>query len=150
MSGVTKPLKKVHDKVRSLDPVRAIVGKKNYDKLDVYGNYLDESVATQDAAKSEKQTAARLEAELRKRQTIERGQSADEENRRIKGMLVGGRYGTRGYRGSPLFRARPSNTAGVALRTSSSVGGASPASAAQAAGGARGGMSRGGFRVSHQ
>lgn len=91
------------------------------------------------------------QVELRRRQTDELGKISDEENRRIKSMLLGGRYGTRGYRGAPMFRARPSNTSGgVALRTASSVGGASPAGAAMQAGGARGGLSRGGFRVAHQ
>ena len=90
------------------------------------------------------------QTELRRRQAEDLGRISDEENRRIKGMLISGRYGTRGYRGSPLFRARPSNTAGVALRTATAAGNANPAAGALMAGGARGGLSRGGFRLSHR
>jgi hypothetical protein len=89
------------------------------------------------------------QVELRRRQTEELGKISDEENRRIKGLLVSGRFGTRGYRGSPLFRARPSNTPGVALRTATAAGNTNPSAGALAAGGARGGLSRGGFRAAH-
>lgn len=66
----------------------------------------------------------------------------DEENRRIKKMLSGGR-GTRGYRGGPMFRARPSNTAGGRVVASAASGAnASAAASALRSGGARGGLRR--------
>jgi hypothetical protein len=86
---------------------------------------------------------------LRDQQAAELADLNNQENSRIKKLLYAGRAGARGYRGGPLFRARPSNTAGAgtAARAGSSAAGSgaagSAAAAAFRAGGIRGGLRRG-------
>lgn len=91
----------------------------------------DWSDATGKTAAKERQKEADAEsARLREIQFAEMGKLNDEENRRIKKLLLGGRYGTRGYTNSPLFRQAAS--ARSAAPVMSAAGGSSGAAGAAA------------------
>jgi hypothetical protein len=80
------------------------------------------------------------EADLRARQAEDSAELDEEENRRIKRLLSASR-GTRAYRGSPMFRARPSNSAGR-VTTAAGSGTAGVGAIGMRAGGGRGGLAR--------
>lgn len=73
---------------------------------------------------------------MRARQAEELTKLDEEENRRIKRMLLAAR-GTRMYRGSPLTRGAVGNTAGAASGSGAGGGSASAASILPAWSGAR-------------
>jgi hypothetical protein len=100
------------------------------------------------AAKARQKKADEEAAQLRAEQAKQLAELNSLENDRIKKLLYSGRVGLRGYRGGPLFRARPSNTAGAGGRSggASAAGGgavAAATSAALAANGVTGGLLRG-------
>jgi hypothetical protein len=141
MSGVNKAFKKVHD-FHTWAP-KKLLGKKLSDQLHPLGTANEKMVTEAKDAKTSAKEAAALQEQLAKQQANELANLNDEENRRIKKLIMGGR-GTRGYRGSPLLRAAPGNSAGRAA----SAGGASGVAAANFRdAGARGGLQRGGMNV---
>ncbi len=150
MGSVHKPLAKVHKGVEKYVPGTKLlikaVGRDTYDKMHPGGTW-----STKEAAKMASVEAAAKEAGInaevmRRRQMEDLAKLDQEENDRIKKLLVAGRNGARGYRGGPMFRARPSNAAGRSSATSAAPrapaggGSASPSAPAMRAGGTRGGL----------
>lgn len=90
-------------------------------------------------ARKEAQSAKEIAEEQRAMQRTALAQLDQEENRRIKKILAGGR-GTRSYRGGPMFRTRAGDRAGGGgLRTAAGTGSAALNAEAMREGGARGG-----------
>ncbi len=150
MGGTHKFLAKTHKKAQGISLgaklIKGIGGQDLYDKMHPGGTW-----STREAAKAASVEAAAKEAGInaevmRRRQMEDLAKLDEEENDRIKKLLVAGRNGTRGYRGGPMFRARPSNSAGrssagnTAPRAPAGGGSASPNAPAMRAGGARGGL----------
>lgn len=128
---------------------RAIIGDKNYDKLHFISTKViknaDAIAAAEKGAKNDKA----IQDAILARQQEDLANLNNEENLRIKKMLLGGRYGVRGYRGSPLFRMAPGNSAGRGGAGGSAGGGGGGGTAASGAGaqasfGRIGGFLRGG------
>lgn len=72
---------------------------------------------------------------LLEQQRLQAAALDEEENRRRK-KLLSAAQGTRAFRGSSMFRAKPSNTAGAAAQVAAAAaGGAAPAYAGRASGG---------------
>jgi hypothetical protein len=132
----------VHRSLRKVSITRRIVGDDAWDKAHFLGtNAVKQADAKKEAKKAAK-NAEELAAEQRAMQMEQLAKLDEEENRRIKKILVGGRYGARAYRGSPLARAAAGGGGGARA-----AGVAAPASAAMAAGGTRGGLAMSGRRA---
>jgi hypothetical protein len=145
--GLTKGLSKGFKSFRKFSggqvAQRALVGDEIYDKTHFISTG---AIKAEDKLKAAEKAAKGAEASaeaLRRRQMEDMAKLDDEENNRIKKLLVAGRNGVRGYRGGPMFRARPSNSAtrGTAPRSAAGAGSAAPGAAAMRAGGMRGGGS---------
>ncbi len=148
--GITKGLSKGFKSFRKFSlgqqAQRALVGDEIYDKTHfISTGAIKNADKLKEAEKAAKSAEAGAEA-LRRRQMEDLAKLDEEENDRIKKLLVAGRNGTRGYRGGPMFRARPSNSAGrssagnTAPRAPAGGASASPNAPAMRAGGARGGL----------
>jgi hypothetical protein len=133
----------VHRSLRKVSITRQIVGDDAWDKAHFLGSNVVKQADAKKEAKKAAKNAEELAAEQRAMQMEQLAQLDEEENRRIKKILVGGRYGARAYRGSPLARAAAGGSGGGARAT----GVAAPASAAMAAGGTRGGLAMSGRRA---
>jgi hypothetical protein len=136
----------LHRTLRKTSITRRLVGDSAWDKAHFLGStVLSQADAKNDAKKAAK-NADELAQEQRSMQLEQLAQLDEEENRRIKKILVGGRYGARAYRGSPLMRAAPGGTSGSAA--AARAAGITPANAgALAAAGARGGLAQSGKRA---
>lgn len=150
--GITKGLSKGFKSFRKFSGgqqvQRALIGDKNYDKLHfISTGAIKNADKLAEAEKAAKGAEAGAEA-LRRRQMEDIAALDEEENNRLKKLLVAGRNGTRGYRGGPMFRARPSNSAArSSMRSAAGGGSAAPGAAAMRDGGARGGMSGTSYRT---
>jgi hypothetical protein len=131
----------VHRSLRKVSITRRIVGDSAWDKAHFMGSALVKQADAKHEAKKAAKNAEELAAEQRAMQMEQLANLDEEENRRIKKILVGGRYGARAYRGSPLARAA------VGASGARAGGAAAPQSAAMAAGGARGGLPMSGRRA---
>jgi hypothetical protein len=145
--GLTKSLGKgfgsFHKYSGAMRLQQATIGKKNFEKLHFIStgaiNAADKLKAAEKAAKGAEASAEAL----RRRQMEDMAKLDDEENNRIKKLLVAGRNGVRGYRAGPMFRARPTNAAGA--RNAAGAGSAAPGAAAMRAGGMNSGNGGSGF-----
>jgi len=154
-TGLTKTMAKGFKSFRKYslgdNAARAIEGDKLHDKMHFISTGVIKNADAIDAAEKSAKNDKAMQEAIMARQQEELANLNDEENARIKKMLVGGRYGLRGYRGSPLFRMAPSNTAGRGGAGGYSGGGtAVSGGGSQAAYGRTGGLLRGGFRTVQQ
>lgn len=138
---------KLHDNVKKYSPMaqveRATIGDKAWDQAHFIGTSLSKKRAAEKEAKSAAKSAEADAARMRQIQFQEMADLNDEENRRIKKMLMGA-FGTRMYRGAPLTRAAASNTRGGPLALAAAGGvAATPTSPVLRSSGARGGASHG-------
>lgn len=115
----------------SVNPIKGTKTSLSAAKTD-YGDFSGKT-----RAKKAAKDAAAIAEEQRAEQRTQLAKLDDEENRRIKKILAGGR-GTRSYRGGPMFRTRAGDRAG-SPRTAAGTGSSALNAEALREGGARGG-----------
>jgi hypothetical protein len=115
-SGLTNTLSKGFKSFRKYSlgqqAQQKLIGQDAYDKLHFISTKTIKNADAAAAAEKQAKSDQALQQQILARQQEDLANLNDQENSRIKKMLVGGRYGTRGYRGSPLFRLAPGNSAG--------------------------------------